>query len=121
MILREVIKLTAKPPSSSLPRPESELAALLKSVGQEFEVYCGDLILQEDLQAGRLELVRSTLERAGIDLRIRYSIRPIFDDSDYESSPLWVVYFSDIWIRELDFRETCPECNTARIRVPRDV
>lgn len=115
MEVRETITLAGQPFSTPLPRSAGELIAFFASHGQRFQDMGRTLVLNESFEPNRLPHVDLLARELNLNLKIDHSVWTVYDDSDYQRSSLWILYFPDVWIREINFVETCQECGKRSI------
>lgn len=122
MILNEIISIEGDPFPSPLPIPGPEFVAFLSLHGFTFEDEDGTLRLRQIYEPTRLEHLQRLLNEHCIKVEVTRSVRPLFDDTDFNRAPLWAVLFPDVFISEVEhFRIDCRNCGKRRIRVDRDV
>jgi hypothetical protein len=115
MYLREVIKLEGKPFPEPLPIQPEILTEYFYKNGFEFEILDGVLIFNEIYSPGRLSNLKKLLQAKDLDLEVRHSIWTEYEDEDFEQNPLWILYFPDIFIDEINFDRRCKVCNKRKV------
>jgi hypothetical protein len=126
MYLREVIKLRGKPFPEPLPIQAEIIVEYLATNGIEFNKLDEETLILNDIYIPeRLSQVEKLIADRGLNLEILRSVCINFEEEDYERNPLWILYFPEIWIDEVDFQKLCKVCNKKSIvldltkRVPR--
>lgn len=112
------IQIRNKSSIADLHMPD-ELCAGLESTGLKFfqvgQALVGDSTYQpnDDL----LTKTKNIVERYSNEFKVKRFVWPEYEDADYQNAPLWVLYFPDVWLREIDSAMTCSSCNRKMSRI----
>jgi len=101
-----------------LPKPSEELIDEINKFGFQFEELSPTTIIHDALyESGQYERVQKVTDSLEWDVHVHRQFWTVYSDEDYEQSPLWITYFPDIWIDEIDFSSTCEECSRKRFKI----
>lgn len=115
MQLRETIELSGKPFPKPLPIQPDIMVQFFAENGFTFKHLDRTLLLNEIYSIDRLCQLKKLLEAKGLDLEVDHSIWTEYEEEDFEQNPLWILYFPDIFIDEIDFNRRCKVCNKRRV------
>lgn len=115
MQLREMIKLRGKPFPKPLPIKPEILVEYFSENGFNFEIVDEVLLYNEIYSPGNFSEFKKLLHDKDLDLKVRHSIWTEYDDEDFEQHPLWILFFPDIFIDEIDLEKTCKTCNKKNV------
>jgi len=99
--------------------PEPCLDAL-KKAGFSFRFELGYVLLDDTFERGRIDRVRETLLRKGMEFEIFHSVFPEYSQTDFARADLVVVTLPEIYIEGADFRWQCSGCHRKFLRDPID-
>lgn len=119
MEIRESICIEGAPFPRPLPVPLDVILRTFSQHGFRFEDMGSNrtTMFSALYDPGRLSQIEKIVEAERWEVKVTQSVWPVFDDQDYEQAPLWVIYFPDLWIDEIDFSSACGECGRKRITV----
>ena len=113
----EMITLEGRPFPMPLPLPAAELMAIFRPKGLAFSDEGRTLVFRSTYEHQRLEFVNELIVQLDLDLEVTHSVWSTFNEQDFRDAPLWIVYFPEIWVNEVDFSLTCEVCGSRRIVV----
>lgn len=118
MELHEMIQLRGNPFPKPLPKPASEMIALLKPLGVTFEDEGGVLRFRGQYDPSRLTKIKQLLSQQKLDADVWRSIWAVYDVQDFTIAPLWLLLgIPEIWVSGVDFAETCDVCGRKKFHV----
>jgi len=117
--IRQAIRIAGNPFPKPLPLPLEVIQNKLAQHGFLFADMGNNRVttLEELYVPHRLSEIEKIVEAEQWDVKVTRSVWPVFDDRDFQLAPLWSVYFTDLWIDEIDFSSVCDECGRKRIHL----
>jgi hypothetical protein len=109
VIFNETVVLTR------LGRPALAYGDPLTRAGYAFRVTPKSIIATQRYEPGRFEGALKLIEAADRAVRVRRSILPAFDDSDYSRSDLVALELPEVSVDGIDYRTECSSCGRPRI------
>jgi hypothetical protein len=96
-------------------QPVDKYVVLLRDQGYGITRTDVSLILRKPYSPGDFERVKGMLDAQRLAARVRRSIAPEFDESDYEKSSLLVLSLPEQWIDGLNFTAICSTCGRSYV------